>query len=158
MTLRPVDALRHHVLDLARAFDVRVVESDAIVHEAAAAAPRERVVVCTPITDETLYAVALHELGHVLAPAGWLPGVEGNPLRIKVAEEEAAWEWARHYALEWTDAMEQVATWALSTYTTALQEQEALAQLTSLLPPAPTITAKPWAGYATTPKRGSIKW
>lgn len=168
MTLRPAAALRQHVLDLARAFDVRVVETTEVPPEGAAAAPRQRVIVVAPIHDETLYAVALHELGHILAPAGWLPGVEGDRLRIKVAEEEAAWEWARHYALEWTPVMEQVAAWGFASYTEALQEQEAEAQLlAALLPPPPTITDKrvPWEQYETKPgrvqwstKTGGIKW
>jgi hypothetical protein len=48
-------------------------------------------------------------------------------------EEEAAWSWARHHALEWTAVMESVAEWALSTYY----------RQPSPPPPTPTPTAAP---------------
>lgn len=44
---------------------------------------------------------------------GLVDGNFGNLMRM---EEAAAWEWARHYALIWTDVMEHVAQWAESTY------------------------------------------
>jgi hypothetical protein len=141
---RPVADLRQHVLDLARAFDVRVCETTEIPHHGAAASVRDRAILCTPITDESLYAVALHELGHVLAPSGSLPGVDGHPARVQMLEEQAAWEWARHYALEWTPLMEQVAAYALSTYE-------------AVLPTLPAARVR-WEAYEPTTKGGRIKW
>jgi hypothetical protein len=108
---------RQHVHDLARAFDARVIESDQLRPDEALGITAFRIVICRPVADETSYAVALHELGHLAAPLGVIrhvmAGDRGNLHRI---EEAAAWEWARHYALEWTPTMESVATWAESTY------------------------------------------
>lgn len=131
---------RQHVHDLAAAFDCRVIESDQLRPDEALGIQRFRIVLCRPVTDETSYAVALHELGHLVAPLGVVRhvvrGDHGNLLRI---EEEAAWEWARHYALDWTPLMESVSRWAESTYAAAPT-------------PTPTPTPEP----TITPAR--IKW
>lgn len=126
---RPAN-LRRHAYELAAAFDVTLIETD-IAPESAAAHAGFRAVVIHPIIDETTYAVALHEIGHLVAPLGALRAMhdvrdndEGNLKRI---EEAAAWEWARHYALLWSDVMQHVATWAEGTYATA----------TAVTPPAP---------------------
>jgi len=110
---RSVAVLRRHVFELARAFDVRVIETD-IKPDAAAASAHHRAVVISPIVDETTYAVALHELGHVLSPTGFVPDRTQD---LTLLQEESAWAWARHYALDWSPAMESVAEWAFSTYT-----------------------------------------
>lgn len=81
-----------------------------------------------PITGHTGYAIALHEMGHGLAPNGNLSS-ELSPttrdmrgyetlrdVRLKLEEEEAAWEWAHHYALDWTVEMEQVMVIGLGCY------------------------------------------
>ncbi|MBE3072755.1 MAG: hypothetical protein IMZ67_07240 [Acidobacteria bacterium] len=129
--------LAAHVHGVAAAFGVTLVEDPALAPEQAGAIPRpgmvpagvgpEGVVVARPVTDETSYAVVLHELGHVIAPSGQL-GLElecrrrgGTPTTARdwallVVEEEAAWEWAKHDALDWTPAMESVCQYALSTY------------------------------------------
>jgi hypothetical protein len=117
MTLQPTKVLRQHVYDLARAFDVRVVETD-MPPDKAGANVQHRLVFIGNIIDETTYAVALHELGHLISPTGALH--DGGPRAshgLTLHEEESAWTWARHYALDWTPAMEYVAQWALSTYT-----------------------------------------
>lgn len=130
-----------HVTELAAAFGVRlIVLRDAAPHEAAAGtivkkgrqvhhSKRERCVSITPVIDETTYAVALHELGHCLHPAGMVNQTHGSvtmrktnqiatlsDMRLQLLEEESAWEWAHHYALEWTEVMSQVERLALSTY------------------------------------------
>lgn len=79
-------------------------------------------VVIAPVFDETTYAVALHELGHCLAPNGVRPEkaklspAEELFWQMALGEEEAAWAWAQHMALEWTGPMESVRVWALGTY------------------------------------------
>ena len=105
---------RHHAHDLAKAFDVLLVESRRLARapEAAFAVPADRTVVVAPIRDESTYALTLHELGHIVAPFGGLHGSPG----LERDAEDAAWAWARHYALEWTPLMEQVATQARATY------------------------------------------
>ncbi len=108
---------RTHCHDLAKAFDVRLIEDSKLPPEHARADVANRTVFSAPIADETIYAVVLHEMGHVLAPAGALR-TESTRLSsgLMLHEEQAAWEWAQHYAIEWTPAMDAVKAWALSTY------------------------------------------
>ena len=116
-TTPPVATLQQHAHDLARAFTARVIESDQLRPEEAFAASHLRLVVVAPIVDTTTYAVVLHELGHLAAPTGSLPtGVGADRRALTRVEEDAAWTWARHYALIWTPEMEAVATWAEGTY------------------------------------------
>ena len=121
--------LRAHALQLAKAFDVRLIQSAQLKPDEALGITGLRVALCTAIVDETTYAVALHEIGHLAAPTGFVRGVcdgpRANLLRI---EEDAAWTWARHYALVWTPPMQAVALWAEGTYRQADRSAE---------PPAP---------------------
>ena len=50
----------------------------------------------TPIRSELSYAVALHELGHVLGPH--------QSSRCVLVRERAAWKWAKRNALVASDA------------------------------------------------------
>lgn len=109
-----------HAQALAAAFGVRLIESDKLAPHEGVALPEWRVVLVRSISDESSYAVALHELGHLCAPLGILAAGEGgpnDPARIAKLQEANAWEWARHFALEWTELMEHVARWAEDTYT-----------------------------------------
>lgn len=126
-TLSPA-ALAKNAIDVAIAFRVNLVFDDGQApHDAGALHLRVgekqlHLVACKPITDETSYAVALHELGHCIAPNGSLPTEHEQArtperhLAIQMVEEEAAWEWAEHHALEWTDLMESVRQWSIGTY------------------------------------------
>jgi len=117
MTAPTPAALQAHARELAAAFNVRLIESAQLQPDEALGMPHLRVALCSTVIDETTYAVALHEIGHLAAPTGVVRGVvegdRGNLLRI---EEAAAWAWARHYALIWTPLMERIATWAEGTY------------------------------------------
>lgn len=78
-------------------------------------------VTIAPVTDETTYAVALHELGHRLSPLGSIRLtnrlVTVSDIRLQLEEEEAAWVWARANAWPtWTDVMESVAQMSLKRY------------------------------------------
>lgn len=90
---------------------------------------RRLVVNIARVIDETTYAVALHELGHVLAPCGSLTTTQaslqmrtgGQPttlrdVKLRLDEEEAAWEWAHHFALEWTPAMKRIERLSTNSY------------------------------------------
>ena len=128
--------MRLHIYALADAFHVRVIEHHE-VHPGEARALRQgdsRVVLVAPITDETIYASALHELGHLVHPLGGVNYIEGSlayrrtgrpdtlrDLRLLWASEEAAWEWAMHYAMEWTDVMDSVRVMCLNTYREGLR-------------------------------------
>ncbi len=90
-----------------------------------------KVVHVFPIDDETSYAVAMHEIGHQVAPNGFCllkrpkegchPRVVFEYLAAKLVCEEAAWEWAQYYIEQvfmWTAAMEMVKQYGLNTYRT----------------------------------------
>jgi hypothetical protein len=133
------DLLRH-VISLATAFDVRLVmDTDKRVNpetedQTGAAGfgfsleHPEQIVQCMVhvpfVMDERSYAVALHELGHTLSPTGCLwqhmdqrgkiPTFRN--LNLLLEQEDAAWEWARRYAIHWTLAMESYAKDARDSY------------------------------------------
>jgi hypothetical protein len=122
-----------HAYELAAAFDIDLVLMEDLPPDTAVAMfhpdGKQRGVMAKVITDETSYAVVLHEMGHHLAPCGFLrkgmkepaPGCHPRErhrwINLKLMEEEAAWAWARHYALEWTTAMQMVELQAYGTYT-----------------------------------------
>jgi len=123
MTRIPTIAdLQRHAQDLAAAFKLRLIECAQLKpDEALALKLYGGLAFVSPIVDETTYAVALHELGHLVAPTGALraAGVVGDRANLKRDEEDAAWTWARHYALTWTPVMDALAHWAEGTYAAA---------------------------------------
>ena len=62
----------------------------------------------TPIRSVLSYAVALHELGHVLGP-------HQSSLRVLV-RERAAWKWAKRNALLWSPRMQARAEASIQWY------------------------------------------
>src|SRR5580765_6129402 len=90
--------LRRHAHDLAKAFHVNLVEAVQMARtpEAAIAIPMGRTVVVAPITDESTYAIALHEMGHLVSPWGALHGT-GNLTR---EAEDATWARSSYDAVE----------------------------------------------------------
>jgi len=112
-----LNQLQVHARELAAAFDVRLIEDARIRPEEALGIPHLRMVLTHPVIEETTYAIVLHEIGHLAAPLGVVRHVAGGDLgNLRRVEEEAAWGWARHYALEWTPTMEALAQWAEGTY------------------------------------------
>jgi hypothetical protein len=83
-----------------------------------------RIVHVAPITDHAMYAVALHELGHLIADGGvdyprrLAMAVFGlNPRREDcLREEQIAWQWAMEHALCWTVEMTRVRDSSIATY------------------------------------------
>lgn len=125
-------SMQQHVHELAKAFDVRVIESVLLKPEEAFAVQGPRLVICSLIIEKTTYAVALHEMGHLVSPTGVLLGVLRTPA-VRLDEEQAAWEWARHHALDWDDVMESVAQFGLRSY-----ERDVITEDTDTpTPPAP---------------------
>lgn len=127
--------LRQHVIDLSKAFHIELLQLPGMPYEAAVAAQLSffgkegegarglkveknlNFVLCRPVVDESTYAVAMHEFGHVLHPTGRLqtPGQPPNWM-LRLQEEESAWEWAEMNALDWSPTMEHVKEFAVSTY------------------------------------------
>lgn len=131
--------LAAHARELAMTFGIHVRIDATLAPDDAGAgtlrsalpkAERRRCVKYKPITDETSYAVAMHELGHCLAPDGMLDyehrlfRMTLADARLQVHEEEAAWAWAQYYALQWTPLMNAVKEQALDTYRQLLRHFE----------------------------------
>jgi hypothetical protein len=121
-----------HVVQLARAFGIGLMvheddRSDAAAVTLGVGPVQARVVMVRRVTDDTSYAIALHEFGHFLHPTGTIGNRTGDmSIELKILEEESAWEWAFHHALDWTPGMEQAKEYGLSTYyqTKAKQERD----------------------------------
>jgi hypothetical protein len=117
-----VPILAQHARDLALAFDIRLMTDARIKPDEALAIPRRRIVLASTIIDDTTYAVVLHEMGHLIAALGSLRTQDTSANRnLMCDEEDAAWQWAEHYALDWTPAMQAVKDYARGTYDRARQ-------------------------------------
>ena len=79
-----------------------------------------------PVPSDAGYAVALHEIGHLVSP-GQAGPVESDALALKLrrarmlsdrylGDELDAWSWARVHALWWTRAMAKEAQRSLRSY------------------------------------------
>jgi hypothetical protein len=70
--------------------------------------PYVRQIAIAPVVGEVSYAVALHELGHVLGryQKSW----------VILTRERYAWHWARDHAIAWTPVMQRRAALCLSQY------------------------------------------
>lgn len=130
--LPTVEELAAHAREIAKAFKIELIEDNNLC-----AAPENAVVLhlrkpnspefhhaafVRVLVDETAYAVALHEMGHCVAPLGNIPGAEHN-IELSLMQEHAAWQWAESISLDWTPAMQQVRDYALGSY-----EKHAIAQ------------------------------
>lgn len=125
--MKTVQELSTHAHQLADAFNVVLDEDKTRDWRTSCADPRTRRAFLSTITDHRTYAIALHEMGHLSAPSGYLPSYAlAQPFTetpewarffaLKLEEETAAWEWAKHYALVWTEEMEAMYRYALGGY------------------------------------------
>ena len=128
-----------HITALAAAFKVHLAvcatmrpdEAGAGINKADKDLPRERqrlMIKIYPVIDDTTYAVALHELGHCAHAVGSLIMESSikmrltnrvstlRDVRLQLDGENAAWEWAHHYALEWTASMTAIETFSRESY------------------------------------------
>lgn len=128
-----VQELADHARALASAFKISLVERDDIIvkpeqaislHYDLPGGLQYKIVGVQVIADECRYAIALHELGHCIAPLGAIAESKTRPELILV-QEEAAWEWAEYHALVWTTAMEQTKTFGLDSYRKTDSERRA---------------------------------
>ncbi len=122
--------LAGHVVQLAAAFSIYIHLIEEAVDAVAGHVPidshlplddQRKIILIAPVTGEITYAIALHEMGHLLAPFGQVTLSQASvqmrltsepttrsDVRLQLQEEEAAWEWARHYALDWTTRMSDI--------------------------------------------------
>ena len=68
---------------------------------------RKRHIDIREVKSAITYAVALHELGHILGP---------RQSGVRIEKELGAWEWAVDNALEWTPVMARKAVRSLESY------------------------------------------
>lgn len=136
--MKTANELGFHVAQLALAFNVHLDVHPNMPPDKAAAgfdpATQQRAIRIAPIIDETTYVVALHELGHCLAPLGFLHLEMSKTFRmtnqlattrdvlLQLEAEYAAWDWAQHHALEWTPVMEYVKRMTLGSYQRAAKK------------------------------------
>jgi len=130
-----IATLAKHVVDLCDAFGVGLEIDKQLAPDGARAMTQSyqpdaaKKVRVHPIIDETTYCVALHEIGHCVSPTGMMffewslsmrlfrQPTSVRDIRIALEMEDAAWMWAKHYALEWTPLMQNTAAMCLATYT-----------------------------------------
>ncbi len=68
---------------------------------------RSRRIKIRPVKTDITYAIALHEIGHILGPC---------QSSTKLDREVGAWVWATANAIEWTDAMSAKRAKCLQSY------------------------------------------
>ena len=68
---------------------------------------RQRRIKIRPVKTAVTYAIALHEIGHILGP---------RQSSTRLDKEVGAWEWAQANALDWTDAMGATRAKCLQSY------------------------------------------
>jgi len=115
-----MNRFRAHIEKLADKHGVAVLMDPSLPPEGGIAFGELRAIAVSPVMDETTYMVAMHELGHVLAPGGHgIVDANLSPIKkvaARMDQEDAAWAWARANALEWTDLMEHWAQYSREAY------------------------------------------
>jgi hypothetical protein len=95
--------MRLHVAAICKDEGIRVLP-----HSRGGRASKEaRIIAIRPVKSAITYAVALHELGHVLGP--W----QSQP---RLYAEAGAWKWAKEVAGVWTPSMEAKMSKSLHSY------------------------------------------
>ena len=131
-----VDRYRSHLYKLVVEHSVEVLEAHGMPPELAVSAPELRRVILPTIADDTSYAIALHEIGHIVAKNGHgiskgMSGDLSDPMYVYdlLTEEFAAWAWARAQAIDWTVGMEQTEKLAIMSYLETLRRAKETAGL-----------------------------
>lgn len=122
MTPNTLRALQVHLDGLSLKHDVRMVYTPMDMRSSCADCEAREVFV-PPCDSFATYAVALHEVGHVVAPGG--RRYAGATAQQKLRTEQVAWQWARVNAICWNEAMTEVERYGLGGY-----EQAALSNTT----------------------------
>jgi hypothetical protein len=105
-------ALQEHVASICAQHDIPVQQCARLSRCRAWYGAEE--IMIAPIKSPISYAVALHEIGHIL-------GRHQRSRRVLV-RERWAWEWARRNAVSWTPAMEKCARKSLEWYVPRARE------------------------------------
>lgn len=92
-----------HIERICKIEDIEVVS-----HSSGGRAWRKsRRIAIRPVKSAITYAVAMHEIGHILGP---------RQSGCRMDKEVGAWEWAQANAVEWTAPMDATMRRALRTY------------------------------------------
>ncbi len=97
------EEMAQHVAAICRDEGIRVLSHS----RGGRASKTHKVIAIRPVKSAITYAVALHELGHVLGP--W----QSQP---RLYAEAGAWKWAREVAGIWTPSMEDKMSRSLHSY------------------------------------------
>lgn len=100
---RTVQTMRDHIDALCARHDVRMGRHS----RGGNASRRGRFINIRPVKSAITYAVALHELGHVLGQ------YQSQP---RLYKEAGAWKWALENALVWTPPMQKTMLRSLGSY------------------------------------------
>lgn len=128
--------LQQHAIELGAANKVIIILDPTMsVYACKSSQDPARNVTCismVPITSKYVYAIAMHELGHVIAPDGCLHAGDANNRLLKLQSEQNAWKWAAANAIMWDADMTKFAEQALRTYT----HREPVPQVPGFPPPS----------------------
>lgn len=93
---------------------------EVVKHSRSGAAWRKsRRIAIRPVKTAISYAVALHEIGHILGP---------QQSGTRLMKECGAWLWAHDNAMTWTDAMEKAMQKRLRSYVAWAQRHKTAAK------------------------------
>ena len=95
--------MRAHIVQLCKAGGI-----DINFAREAAASYELREIWIRPVRSDRAYAVALHEIGHILG--------HHQLSRVVLVRERHAWDWARRNAIRWTLTMQRYARRCLRSY------------------------------------------
>lgn len=121
---------QQHIDALASSHTVQVVTRR---HTSGRAWRRSRRVRIPEVKSAVTYALALHELGHVI----------GHQRGLTIDKEAQAWRWAEQHAIEWTTPMARKAGRCIASYLRACARRRHMR-----VPPADhdAWTIASWAG------------
>lgn len=98
-----LSAFKNHIEDLCAGHDIKMGGHS----RGGNASRRGRIINIRPVKSAITYAVALHEIGHIVGP--W----QSKP---RLYKEAGAWKWAIENALVWTPPMQKTMIRSLQSY------------------------------------------
>lgn len=104
--------------ELYRMYDRAYIERN--LHQMGLSDGLDRIIYTVPVTDDTAFAVFMHEMGHIMRghKTRW-PWMTGEEI---LHRENEAWEWAFDHVPEVTEEMIRVARRSFGTYTDAYRD------------------------------------